>query len=79
MAKSYKGNDVRSAGKGYGDQNPGYARGMYSVKSTESPAPVPMKGSQLNLSSPVQGRDAAKVKGMGKVESKREDLRGMAS
>lgn len=71
---------IRSAGKGYGgDHKGGMGRGMFSMKQTKSPAPVPMKGSELNLSSPVQEKDGMKVKKMGKEQARREDLRGMAS
>jgi hypothetical protein len=69
----------KGAGKGYGEKQGGMGRGVFSVKSAMSPAPVPKKVSEENLSSPVQRKDAAKVRMYAKEQSRREDLRGMAS
>lgn len=67
-----------SMSKGYGsERGPGRGRGTYSVRS--NPAPVPKKGSQLNMSSPLQREDAAKVKKMAKEEMRMEDSRGRPS
>jgi len=64
------------ASKGYGsERGPGMGRGTFSMKS--NPAPVPKKGSQMNLSSNLQRGDAMKVKNMAKTQMSREDSRGM--
>lgn len=66
------------ASKGYGpERGPGQGRGTFSVKS--NPAPVPKKGSQLNMSSTLQREDAAKVNSMAKTQMTREDSRGRPS
>ncbi len=65
------------ANKGYGSAVPqGKGRGMYSVNSPNSPAPVPMKGSQLNNRSKLQGQGSMKVREMMKQEAKAENQRG---
>lgn len=62
--------------KGYGSpQGPGKGRGTYSVPS--NPAPVPKKGSQMNMSSPLQREDASKVRMMAKKQAQAESNRGM--
>ena len=64
--------------KGYGDpKGPGMGRGVYSMR--ENPAPMPKKGSSLNMKSPVQGKDAEMVSKMAKMQMKDENLRGKRS
>lgn len=61
--------------KGYGDpRGPGMGRGGFSEK--KNMAKVPMKGSQMNKMSPMQGPDAQKVKAMARKQDARENLRG---
>lgn len=63
---------------GYGPpQGNGKGRGCYSEK--KNMAPVPRKGSSLNMSSPLQGKDAQKVKMMAKKQMNAESLRGKPS
>lgn len=65
-----------ASSKGYGpERGAGMGRGTFSVP--KNPAPVPMKGSALNMSSPVQGQDAMKAKEMAKKQMKNENNRGM--
>lgn len=67
-----------ASSKGYGtERGPGMGRGTFSVKS--NPAPVPKKGSQLNIQSPLQREDAGKVNKMAKTQAAREDSRGRPS
>lgn len=67
-----------ASSKGYGNpQGPGMGRGTFSVKS--NPAPVPRKGSNLKMSSPLQREDAAKVNMMAKKQMAAEDSRGRPS
>ena len=67
-----------AASKGYGpERGPGRGRGTFSV--SKNPAPVPKKGSQLNMNSALQMEDAAKVREMGKKQMVREDSRGRPS
>ena len=66
------------ASKGYGSPaGPGKGRGTFSV--AKNPAPVPKKGSALNMASPLQREDAAKVNAMAKAQAVREDSRGRPS
>lgn len=61
--------------KGYGpERGPGQGRGTFSVKM--NPAPVPKKGSQMNMRSDLQNKDAGKVSGFAKTEMTQENLRG---
>jgi len=63
--------------KGAGSATPqGKGRGMYSVNSPNSPAPVPMKGSELNNKSKLRGQSSEKVREMMKEEAKMENQRG---
>lgn len=67
-----------AAGKGYGSpMGNGKGRGVFSEK--KNMAPVPKKGSELNMSSPLQREDAAKVKKMAAMQMKEENLRGKPS
>jgi hypothetical protein len=66
------------ASKGYGpERGSGKGRGTFSVP--KNPAPVPKKGSEMNLSSPLQMKDADKVKRMAREQMAREDLRGRSA
>jgi hypothetical protein len=67
------------AGKGYGDKEGGMGRGVFSKLGMRSPAPTPMKGSELNLKMEVQGRGEDKVRKMAREEWKNESNRGMGS
>lgn len=77
MAKA-KESVVRMAGKGAGRPEGGAMRGVFSLKQTKSPMPVPRKASEDNMSSPLQGKDAMKVQKMARKQDAQENLRGMA-
>jgi hypothetical protein len=61
--------------RGYGDpRSGGKGRGVFSTPTNQ--APVPKFGSQTNMKSVLQGKDAGKVDTMAKKQMGREDLRG---
>lgn len=66
-----------AAGKGYGDMSGGNGRGVFSKKGATSPAPVPRKGSELDLKMEIQGKGADMVRKMGKEAARDESHRGM--
>jgi len=70
---------MRQAGKGAGEPRGGNMRGVFSLKQTKSPLPVPKKASMDVMSSPLQNKDAMKVQKMGREQAANENLRGMAS
>ncbi|MEN8236130.1 MAG: hypothetical protein ABFQ95_01055 [Pseudomonadota bacterium] len=51
-------------------------RGVFSVPSPNSPAPVPKKASELNNKSKLQGQGSMKVRDMMKDEARQENMRG---
>lgn len=65
------------ASKGYGKPLPDRnGVGVFSDNSGKNPAPVPKKGSQLNMKHKLMDGDHAKAEMMAKKQMKQEDTRG---
>jgi len=63
---------------GYGSPTSnGKGRGVFSTKTNQ--APKPKFGSETNMKSALQGKDAMKVNGMAKKQMINEDLRGKSA
>ena len=63
---------------GYGSPTSnGKGRGVFSSKG--NPAPKPKFGSETNMKSSLQGKDAMKVEKMAKKQMMNEDLRGKSA